>query len=70
MYVTSFLVFLGVSIATISWLFVLFLIIFTAGAVAFADFEEEGCLEEYGGTYCEYMNRTPRWIGIPKSKIN
>ncbi len=67
MYVTSFLVFLGVSIATASWLFVLFLIIFTVGAVAFANFEEQGCLEQYGDAYREYMNRTPRWIGIPKS---
>jgi steroid 5-alpha reductase family enzyme len=68
MYVTSFLVFLGISIAAASWLFFLFLIIFTAGAVAFAGFEEKGCLEQYGDTYREYINRTPRWIGIPKSK--
>ena len=67
MYVTSFLIFLGVSIATVSWLFVLFLIIFTVGAVTFADFEEQGCLEQYGDAYREYMNRTPRWIGTPKS---
>jgi len=67
MYVTYFLVFLGVSIATASWLFVMFLIIFTVGALAFADFEEKGCLEQYGDTYREYMKRTPRWIGIPKS---
>jgi len=70
MYVTSLLVFLGVSIATASWLFVLFLIIFTVGAVAFTDFEEQGCLEQYGKAYREYMNRTSRWIGIPKSKKN
>jgi protein-S-isoprenylcysteine O-methyltransferase Ste14 len=68
MYVTSFLVFLGVSIATASWLFVLFLIIFTVGAAAFTDFEEQGCLEQYGDAYREYMNRTPRWIGIPKEE--
>ena len=70
MYVTYFLVFLGVSIATASWLFVLFLIIFSIGAVAFADFEEKGCLEQYGDAYREYMDRTSRWIGIAKSKIN
>jgi len=70
MYVTYFLVLLGISIATASWLFVLFLILFTVGAVAFVDFEEQGCLEQYGDAYREYMNRTPRWIGIPKSKKN
>jgi len=30
--------------------------------------EERGCLETYGDEYKEYMNRTPRWIGIPKSR--
>ena len=70
MYVTYFLVFLGTSIATASWLFVLFLILFTVGTVAFVDFEEKGCLEQYGDTYREYRDRTPRWIGIPRSKVN
>jgi len=30
--------------------------------------EERFCLEKYGDAYREYMNRTPRYIGIPKSK--
>jgi protein-S-isoprenylcysteine O-methyltransferase Ste14 len=30
--------------------------------------EERFCLKEYGDAYREYMNRTPRWIGITKSK--
>jgi len=30
--------------------------------------EERFCLEKYGDAYREYMNRTPRWIGIPKSE--
>jgi len=70
MYVTYFLVFLGTSIATASWLFMLFLILFTVGTVAFVDFEEKGCLEQYGDIYREYRDRTPRWIGIPRSKVN
>jgi len=32
--------------------------------------EERFCLEKYGDAYREYMNRTPRWIGFPKSKKN
>jgi len=68
MYMTYFLVFLGISIATASWFFVLFLIIFIIGAVAFADFEEKGCLEQYGDAYREYMDRTSRWIGMSKSE--
>jgi len=28
--------------------------------------EERYCLEKYGDAYRAYMNKTPRWIGIPK----
>jgi len=28
--------------------------------------EERHCLETYSEDYREYMNRTPRWIGIPR----
>ena len=30
--------------------------------------EERECLEVYGNAYREYMNRTSRWVGIPKSR--
>jgi protein-S-isoprenylcysteine O-methyltransferase Ste14 len=30
--------------------------------------EERFLLEKYGDVYREYLNRTPRWIGIPKSR--
>jgi protein-S-isoprenylcysteine O-methyltransferase Ste14 len=30
--------------------------------------EEPSLIKKYGGTYKEYMSRTPRWIGFPKSK--
>ena len=69
-YETYFLVFLGTSIATASWLFGLFLILFTVGTAAFVDFEEKRCLEQYGDIYREYRDRNPRWIGIPRSKVN
>jgi protein-S-isoprenylcysteine O-methyltransferase Ste14 len=31
-------------------------------------FEEAMTLEHYGKTYKKYMERTPKWIGFPKSK--
>ncbi len=68
MYVTSFLLLLGVSIASASWVFLLFPIIEGAGAVYFIKMEEDFTLGHYGAAYREYMNRTPRWIGIPKSQ--
>jgi protein-S-isoprenylcysteine O-methyltransferase Ste14 len=70
MYITTFLFFLGVSIASASLVFLLVTIIFIVGAVVFIGLEEEQCLEKYGDTYREYMDRTPRWIGIAKSKKN
>ena len=67
MYVTNFVFFLGLGIATASWIFLLFSIVLVVGCFAFVNVEEQGCLKKYGDTYREYMNRTPRWIGIPKS---
>jgi protein-S-isoprenylcysteine O-methyltransferase Ste14 len=65
-YLGMLLVFIGIGIACASWLFLLL------GAVAqilqniLLDAEERWCLEKYGDAYREYMNRTSRWIGIPK----
>ena len=66
-YLTEVLLLLGVSIASTSWVFLLFPIIVGVGAVYFIKIEEAQCIGHYGNAYREYMNRTPRWIGIPKS---
>jgi protein-S-isoprenylcysteine O-methyltransferase Ste14 len=66
MYVTSFVFFLGVSIATASWVFLVFTILLIAASFYFAPIEERSCLEKYGDAYREYMNKTPRYIGMPK----
>lgn len=68
MYVTSFIFLFGVSITSASWVFLLVMVIEIVGAVVFIDFEERGCLELHGDAYREYMERTPRWLGIPQSK--
>jgi protein-S-isoprenylcysteine O-methyltransferase Ste14 len=70
MYVTMVLLLLGVSIISASWVFLLFTIISGVGATRpyFVKIEEAQCLGHYGDVYREYMNRTPRWIGIPKSE--
>ncbi len=65
-YVTEVLVLLGVSIASASWVFLLFPIIVGVGAAYFIKIEEAQTLGHYGTAYREYMNRTPRWIGTPK----
>ena len=67
-YVTEVLLLVGVSIASASWVFLLFPIIIGLGAVYFIKMEEAQCIGHYGNAYREYMNMTPRWIGIPKSR--
>jgi len=69
MYLTGFTFFLGVSLATASWVFLVFTIVITAVALYFAGLEEQGCLEKYGAAYRDYMKRTPRWLRIPKRVI-
>ena len=68
MYVTEVLFLLGVSIISASWVFLLFPIIVGVGAAHFIKIEEACTLGHYGAAYREYMNRTPRWIGLPKSE--
>ena len=70
MYVTGGFIFLGVSILSASWVFLLLTIIFGVGVTRpyFVKIEEAQCLGHYGAAYREYMSRTPRWRGIPKSK--
>ena len=68
MYVTLQLIFIGTGIASASWLFLLLSIILIITHFYNAIPEERECLEAYGNAYREYMNRTPRWIGIPKSE--
>ena len=63
------IMYLGVSIASASWVFLLFSVLVAILFHYLVIAEERGCLEYYGGSYREYMNRTPRWIGIPKSGV-
>ena len=67
MYVTFPLIFIGMSIATTSWLFLVLSITLIITHFYNGTVEERECLEAYGKAYQEYMNRTPKWVGIPKS---
>ena len=67
MYLTQFLMFIGVGIASASWVFLLLSILRTIASFMLITPEERFCLEKYGDAYRQCMNRTPRWIGIPKS---
>ena len=68
-YVTMVLLLFGVSIISASWVLFLLTIITLIGVSRpyFVKMEEACTVGHYGKAYSEYMNRTPRWIGIPKS---
>ncbi|HDZ19263.1 hypothetical protein LCGC14_0835620 [marine sediment metagenome] len=70
MYIGEFFVYLGITIACISWIFLFIVIDYIALSYVWARFEEQECLKKYGDSYREYMNRIPRWIGRPKSVIS
>jgi protein-S-isoprenylcysteine O-methyltransferase Ste14 len=66
MYVGNFLINTGISMACLSWVFLLVAIMTIFLESGLADMEERWCLEKYGEAYKLYMNSTPKWIGIPK----
>ncbi|MEA1872218.1 MAG: isoprenylcysteine carboxylmethyltransferase family protein [Chloroflexota bacterium] len=68
MYVTAFLMHVGLGIACASWVFLLFAVVFTVVSFVYADAEEQLTLEMYSDSYREYMKRTSKYIGIPKSR--
>jgi len=67
MYLAMFLIYVGASLATASWLFFLLTIAAVVLIRLEAIVEETYCREKYGSAYREYLDRTSRWIGIPKS---
>ena len=67
MYVTSFVAPVGAGIASASWLFLLLSVLCIITHFYNGIFEERLCLKAYGSDYQEYLGRTPRWIGLPKS---
>ncbi len=58
--------YIGIGIASASGLFLLIAILSLIPTVLTAPAEERFCCGEYGDTYRNYMNRTPRWLGAPK----
>jgi protein-S-isoprenylcysteine O-methyltransferase Ste14 len=67
MYIASIPALVGAGIASASWLFLLLSVLFVVTHLMNGIFEEHLCLEAYGSVYQDYLDRTPRWIGLPKS---
>jgi len=66
MYLATFFICLGAGIAAISRLFIFFSIIMSFCFYQEALIEERYCSIKYGRAYQDYINRTPRLIGIPR----
>jgi protein-S-isoprenylcysteine O-methyltransferase Ste14 len=64
-YIGVFIQYIGIGIASTSGLFLLLVVIQIALSIIVVPAEERFCLEKYGDAYREYMNKTPRWIGLP-----
>jgi protein-S-isoprenylcysteine O-methyltransferase Ste14 len=65
MFIAESLILLGTGIASASWIFLLFAVVSITLSAILVLAEERSCREKYGDSYCTYINRTPRWMGIP-----
>lgn len=65
-YFSFLVIFMSISLMSVSWIFLLTMI-WAIIYQRFIPIEERDCLTIYGKEYQEYLDRTPRWIGFPKS---
>lgn len=68
MFIGFFIVYTGIGVACVSWIYLLTTLIFILALVHASQTEEKMTLDHYGKPYEEYMKRTPKWIGIPRSR--
>jgi protein-S-isoprenylcysteine O-methyltransferase Ste14 len=68
MYLGGFILFIGISLVSISWIYFLIALIWIISIhVTGVPFEESECIQKYGTGYMEYMGKTAKWLGIPKT---
>jgi protein-S-isoprenylcysteine O-methyltransferase Ste14 len=66
LYVAETLIFISIAIASVSWVFLLLTVIVHVFHMIYVPAEEQYCLKRYGKDYRVYMQRTSRWIGLPR----
>ena len=64
MYISFFFSYMGIVIATLSWVFLVLTLIHIFLTFFQARIEEKFCISKYGKEYEEYMRKTSRWIGF------
>ena len=68
LYLSMIIIYIGTGIASASWLFILLGIANILWIRTDAIAEERYCLARYNKDYRDYINKTPRWLGIPQSR--
>ena len=68
LYLSFLIIFVGISTASASWLFLLLSLGWMAFPLSQVTAEEKECLKVFGVDYQEYKQRTPKWLGLPRSK--
>jgi len=66
-YIGIIIMHVGLGIACASWLFLLLTAVMLIMFNAVLPAEERYCLYRFGDEYRKFKNKTPRWIGMPKS---
>jgi protein-S-isoprenylcysteine O-methyltransferase Ste14 len=66
-YLAMSLVYSAVGVAAAAWIFLCLAAVLVLLLRSQALVEEHECLVRYGNEYREYMHKTPRWLGIPRS---
>jgi protein-S-isoprenylcysteine O-methyltransferase Ste14 len=66
LYLSFLIIFFGISVASLSWLFLILSMLWMVFPFAQVTPEEQGCLESFGNAYREYMEKTPKCVGLPK----
>ena len=67
-YLIQKIMFVGVGIATASWLFLVILTIYMVFVNIQTNAEERFCLDKFSDSYRKYMKQTSKWFGISKSE--
>jgi len=65
-YVMVDITWIGMAVTTVSWVLLALIAVYMIVVHFVMLVEEHICLEKYGESYREYMNRVPRYIGMPR----
>ena len=68
MFIGYFLIYAGIAVACVSWVYILLTILFILIMFYLSPIEEAATLAHYGKSYEEYIKRTSKWIGMPKKE--